>query len=109
MAYAFSLGCSDRRGSSSSPGLRAEGGWQLHLKLLFLFIYLVRPEQADQAAVVSACSGANMIPVWQMHAEHCVQIQISNRFCGGPDVLGYPIEMFWRECTDQQIANNFSI
>jgi hypothetical protein len=43
------------------------------------------------------------------YAELCVQIQISNRFCGGPDVLGYLIAVFLGECADQQIANNFSI
>jgi hypothetical protein len=44
-----------------------------------------------------------------MHAELCVQTQISNRFCGGDDVVRYPIAMFLGECADQQIANNFSI
>jgi len=50
-----------------------------------------------------------MIPVWQNHAKLCVQTQISNRFCGGDDVVGYRIAMFLGECTDQQIANNFRI
>jgi hypothetical protein len=59
--------------------------------------------------LAAVCHGADMIPVWQNHAELCVQTQISNRFCGGPDVLGYRIAMFRNECADQQIANNFSI
>ena len=42
-------------------------------------------------------------------AKHCVQIQISNRFCGDNDVVGYRIAMFPVECADQQICNNFSI
>ena len=50
-----------------------------------------------------------MIPVWQMHAELCVPIQISNRFCDGPDVMQYLIALLIGECADQQIANNFSI
>jgi hypothetical protein len=50
-----------------------------------------------------------MIPVWQNHAELCVQIQISNRFCGGDDVVRYLIAVFLGEHGSQQIANNFSI
>ena len=59
--------------------------------------------------LAAVCHGANMIPVWQNHAERCVQIQISNRFCGGPDVVRYLIAVFPVECADQQIYNNFSI
>jgi hypothetical protein len=50
-----------------------------------------------------------MIPVWQNHAKDCVQIQISNRFCGGDDVVAYLIAIFLGEHGPQQIANNFSI
>jgi hypothetical protein len=56
----------------------------------------------------AACHGADMIPVWQNHAELCVQIQISNRFCGHDDVVRYLSAVFLGECTDQQIYNNFS-
>jgi hypothetical protein len=50
-----------------------------------------------------------MIPVWQNHAELCVQTQISNRFCGDDDVVRYLIAMFLGEHGPQQIANNFRI
>jgi hypothetical protein len=45
--------------------------------------------------------GADMIPVCQNHAELCVQIQISNRFCGGGYVLGYLIAMAAAQCAAQ--------
>ena len=59
--------------------------------------------------LVAVCHGADMIPVWQNHAKLCVQIQISNRFCGGPDVVSYPIAVLIVEHGPQQIYNNFRI
>ena len=67
------------------------------------------PASKLRCPLAAECHGANMIPVWQMHAELCVQIQISNRFCGDNDVVRYRIAMFLDECADQQIYNNFRI
>ena len=67
------------------------------------------PASKLRCPLAAECHGANMIPVWQNHAEHCVQIQISNRFCGGDDVLGYLIAVIHGACTRQQIYNNFRI
>jgi hypothetical protein len=44
-----------------------------------------------------------------MHAELCVQTQISNRFCGGDDIERYLIALLIGEHGPQQIYNNFRI
>jgi hypothetical protein len=59
--------------------------------------------------LAAECHGANMIPVWQNHSKDCVQIQISNRFCGHDDVVRYLIALLIGEHGPQQITNNFSI
>jgi len=68
-----------------------------------------KPAKLLRLEHTAVCNRADVTPVSQNHAEHCVQIQISNRFCGHDDVVRYLIAVFLGEHGPQQIYNNFSI